>query len=439
MRPIRIGLIAALLVAIAAPAAVMSAAKKPPAIDAKARAQGMAEAPAAAQQMGLNCQVSDARFIGKSENRKAKTSQTFYEVDCASGPGFLLQVGAGGDKSGAFSCIEANTPVDGKAPTTSCILPGNADPKADLAPLMQKAGVRCTPTGARGIGQSPTSTFLEVACQEGPGYIVIGSAPLDISKPVEAQNCLNYDDAQSNVKCTLSDKVTRLAVVDRYVAAAKNNCAIKDRRYLGATKDGANFYETSCNDGKGYIYKVGGDGALAQTWDCAKALGILGGCTLTDAREAATEQAGLYTKLANAAGFSCNVDRYAIFPAPPGKDIVELVCKDGTGGVAVFDSANKGVVYNCSYALVAGYRCGLNKQETGYSALTADLRKLNVQTCTASESRVAGQTAQGTILMEVACSDGLKGYIIEYNKNPVSPVKATSCAFMGGCKLKGNT
>ncbi len=41
--------------------------------------------------------------------------------------------------------------------------------------------------------------------------------------------------------------------------------------------------------------------------------------------------------------------------------------------------------------------------------------------------------------MEVGCSDGLKGYMIEYNQTPVNAVGATGCAFAGGCKLPGNT
>ena len=65
---------------------------------------------------------------------------------------------------------------------------------------------------------------------------------------------------------------------------------MKDRRFVGTSKDGANFFEASCQDGKGYIFKANPNGQLAQAYDCAKAQAILGGCTLTDARQAATEQ-----------------------------------------------------------------------------------------------------------------------------------------------------
>ena len=79
---------------------------------------------------------------------------------------------------------------------------------------LTKAGAQCTPANARGIGQTKTQTFMEVACQEGSGYIVIASAPFDGAKGIQAQNCLNYDDAAGNIKCTLTDKSARLAVVE---------------------------------------------------------------------------------------------------------------------------------------------------------------------------------------------------------------------------------
>jgi hypothetical protein len=443
MRPIGWGLAAALLVAVLAPVAVMSAPKAAaPAVSPEARKQGMAEAPAVVQAASLPCQVSDARFVGKApeDKKKGTGAQSYYEVACGEGNmGYVVQSTVGQTPT-AFTCVEANTPQEaGKAPSLPCILPGNADPKASLASALTKANVQCVPENARGIGQSKTNTFLEVACQGGSGYVIVASSPYDPSKKFEAQNCLNFDEAAGNIKCILGDKATRLAVVDRYAADAKNGCTVKDRRFIGAATDGSNYFEASCQDGKGYIYKVASNGALAQTYECAKAQGILGGCTLTDARQAETEQAGLYTKLAKGAGSNCQVTKYATFPAQSGEDVVELVCADGTGGVGVFRSAGKSEVLDCGHALVAGYKCSLNKAGSGYDALTADLRKFDQKSCTVSNARLAAKTAKNTLLLEVACSDGYKGYMIEYSTNPVTAVASTGCAFAGGCKLPGNT
>lgn len=440
MRPIGFGLAAALMFAALAPAAVMSAPKKAPEISAEARKVGMAEAPAAAQAAGVGCQVTDARLLGKTSDKKTKVTTNYYEIDCAQGVGFVIQSPSQGTPV-AFSCIEANTPAEGsKEAAAPCLLPGNADPKADLAPLLTAAKSTCAPTQVRGIGRSKANTYIELACQDGSGQVLIASAALDVSKPTQVQNCLAFDESSSNIQCTLTDKAARLAVIDRYVSQAKNGCTVKDRRFVGATREGANYFEASCQDGKGFMYKVDATGALVQTLDCAKAMGVLGGCTLVDARQAATEQAGLYTRLAKAAGSNCDVERYAAFPAPVGKDVVELVCKNGVaGGVGVFEASGKGVVYDCGRALVAGYKCGLNAQASASDALTADLRKFNQKTCVVKDSRLAGKTPKGTLLLEVSCTDGYKGYMIEYTANPVNAVAATSCAFAAGCRLPGNT
>jgi len=314
-----------------------------------------------------------------------------------------------------------------------------ADPKADLAPLLAKAGVRCTPTQTRGIGQSPTSTFLEVACTDGQGYVIQASAPVDAAKPVEATNCLLYDEGASNISCTLMSKAARLAVVDAYNTQANVGCAIKDRRYVGMSQAGSSFFEISCNDGKGYILKTD-KAALSQAYPCEKASLVMGGCKLTDAREAETAQAGLYTRLAKTANFDCEVSKYAPFPSPAGKDIVEMACSNRPdGGVGVFGRpGEKPIVYDCARSEIAGYRCSFTKPEAGYKLMTADLKSLGKAECEVSKSRMVGKTSKGTMFVEVACADGLKGYIVEYTPEPLKAIGVTGCAFSKDCKLPGN-
>ncbi len=439
MRPITIGIVAALAFAALAPIAVMSAPKKEEAIPAAARKQGMAEAPAVAQAAGIACQVTDARFIGKIVEPKTKAATNYYEVDCDKGLGFILQAPTGG-KITAFTCVEANTTQpDGKPPSLPCKLEGNADPKSDLAPLLAKAGVMCTPEAARGIGQSATTTFLEVACQGGHGYVLQASAPANPDGNASAGDCLNYDAAATNIKCTLHDAAYRLQVVDQFAAAANNGCAVKDRRFIGMSQSGAAYYEAACQDGKGYIYKTE-KGQLTQAFACEKAGNILGGCELTNAKEAETAQAGLYTRLSKGAGFDCQVSKYALFPSPAGKDIVELSCGNRPdGAVGIFVSpTSQSVVVDCARAPILGYRCSFSKPEASYKIITDDLVKMGKKECTVSNTRVIGKSAKGTTYLETACADGLKGYIIEYNSEPLAPVAVVGCAFSKDCKLPGN-
>lgn len=432
--PRALGLVMALLAALMVPAAAMSKGKEE--VSAQARKAGMEKAPAIVQAAGLPCQLSDARLIG--EDKKAKKS--YFEVACAAGAmGYVLEVPAEGTPT-SFSCIEANTPPEpGKPPSAPCMLPGNSDPKMVLQPMLKQAGVDCLPTAARGVGQTKTSTYIEVACERGFGYIVVASAPFDNAKPIQAQNCLMYDDSESNIKCILADKASRLAVIDTYAQAANNGCVVKDRRWVGMARDNSSFYEASCQDGKGYIYKVSATGQLAETYDCAKASQILGGCTLTDARQAQTEQAALYTRLANEAGQKCDVDKYALFPAKPGEEVAELVCKNGKGAILMSKGADT-TALDCGHAPIAGYKCSMS-DDNGYANLTADLKKYKPDTtCEVSNSRVVGKTDKGTTYMEVACSDGLKGYVIEFQSQPkISAIEVVGCALAGNCKLPGNT
>ena len=438
MRPFITGLAATLALLALAPAAT-SAPKKAEEITEKARTQGMAEAPALAKAAGIACNVSDARFVGKVDDKKAKTSTNFYEIDCDQGVGFILS-SVVGSATTSFTCIEANNPqADGSPSSLGCKLPGNADPKSDLAPLIAAAKIQCTPEQVRGVGQSASATYIEVACAgSAQGFILKTSAPMDAAKPVEATDCMLYDNAQSNIKCTLRVAVSCLSVVDGLAAQAGNACVVKDRKYIVQSQSGSSFFEAACADGKGFMFRVD-NGKLAQTYECAKASTVMGGCTLTDAKEAVTEQNGLYTKLAKAAGFNCDVSKYAPFPGPAGKDIVEMACSNRPdGGVGVFGGPNdKPIVYDCARAPIAGYRCSFTKPEVGLALVTADLKKLGKNECTVSNSRIIGKTAKGTTYMEVACSDGLKGYIIEYSAD-LTPLTTTGCAFSKDCKLPGN-
>ena len=434
-----LGLLLALMAALMVPAVANAQGKKapPPAVSEAARKAGMTQAPPVVTAMGLPCQIADARLIGADK----KTKVSYFEVACGVGNiGYVIQSPEGGVPS-AFSCVEANTPpAPGQPPSAPCLLPGNDNPKALLQPMLKKVGIDCLPEQARGIGQTKTNTYVEVACQGGVGYMLVASAPFDTSKPSQAQNCLMYDDAESNIKCTVSDKATRLMIIDKYVTAANNGCAVKDRRFVGMARDTSAYYEAACQDGKGYIYKVSGSGALTETFECAKATQILGGCELTDSRAALTEQASLYTKLAKAAGSACDVERYALFPPKSGEEDVELVCKSGAGAIGIFKPGGKGSqVIDCARSTILGFRCSMTK-DIDYAPVTADLKKMKSDTtCVVSATRLVGKTEKGTTYVEVACTDKLKGYLMEYQPQPVlTVVNAVGCSLAGNCKLPGN-
>lgn len=445
MRPIGIGLAAALILAafttsVATPAAAATKPAAPAAVPKEAHDKGMAAAPGLVQGAGLDCQVADARLIGINTDAKTHAKTTFYELACTGNEGVILAQ-APDNTYQTFTCMEVAEPqADGKPSPLQCVLPGNADPKAGLTPYIAKAGVPCTMERARALGHSPTSTIFEVACTGTSGYILSTSAPPRLDKDITMNPCVMYDPS-GNVKCMFSDRAAQLAVADRLAQSSGKPCTVKDRRFVGVSVAKEFLFEVACQEGKGYVLAQGGNGALLRTIDCVNTEL----CQLTDARAAKTEQAGLYTRLAQKAGFNCDVKTYAPFPTNlPGKEVVELVCNNRPdGGVGIFAASGPSQVYDCAHSELVRFRCSLSKPEASYPKLTDDLKTLGKPTCVVSNARYVGTTADKRAFMEVACADGLQGYMIEYGVEPaLAPKQVIVCSsasgIAGGCKLAGN-
>lgn len=445
MRSIGIGLAVTLILSALAPQGAWAAPKAE--ISKEQRAKGMAAAPGLIAAGKFDCQVADARFIGESADPKTKVKTTLYELACTGNEGLIVQQAGVTGAPATFTCEQMGEPgPDGKIPSAACALPGNADPKAGLAPYIAKAGVPCTIDKIRTIGQSPTNAVFELACHQSPGgYILTTSSPPRLDQPVTMNPCIGYPEG-SNLSCKITDRAAQFALVDSLAAQSGKNCTVKDRRFIGATAGGKLYYEVSCQDGKGYVLEQSANGAYSKTIDCAQADGLAGGCTLTDTRQAKTEQAGLYTKLAKKAGFNCDVSGYAPFSVSDGgNEVVELVCSNRPdGGVGIFAATSTGVsiVYDCAHSELKSFRCSLSKPPAAYPNLTAELKRLGKTTCTVSNSRVVGVTADDHGYVEVACADGLPGYMIEFVMKPFAPKAPIACnearGIAGGCTLPGN-
>ncbi|MGI8839259.1 MAG: hypothetical protein ACR2F8_00480 [Caulobacteraceae bacterium] len=448
MRLNGLGLAALLMAAFSPIAAAHAAAKAAPAapITKEQRDKGMAAAPGLISAAGLDCKLADARLIGEATDPKTKVKRDFYELACTGNEGVVIEQASGAALQ-TFTCVQAGEPgPDGKPSNIQCALPGNSDPMAGLAPYIAKAGKVCAPTKVRALGQSPTNAVFELVCREGGGgYILEISAPPRLDKPVTMNPCAGYPP-DSIEACKLTDRAAQLAVVDQLMAKSGKACVIKDRAFIGATQSGLLIYEAACQDGKGFILEQAANGDFKQAVDCASADNIGGGCKLTDARQAKTEQAGLYTTLAKKAGFDCQVSGYAPLPASlQGKEVVELACSnrpDGAIGVFGATASDPSVVYDCAHSELEGYRCGLTKPAAAYPKLTAELKALGKSTCQVSNARTVGVTAERRGYLEVACADGLPGYMIEYSITPLAAKSTIACSeakgISGGCTLVGN-
>lgn len=439
MRSIRIGLAAVLALFMLAPASGAMAQKRDPAaalMAAKNKERGLAEAPALIGSTGIKCSMADARLIGEDK----KTKQAYYEVACNEGLGYILAGAVGESPATAFTCLAAAA-APAESAGVRCELPANASPTAGLAPFIQKAGRVCEIDQARYIGQGQKNTYFEVACKGGAGYVMVTGWPPDPAGEVQMNTCLVYEEGNT-LFCQLTNRAAQLAPVDALVAKAGKACTIKDRRYiLTSSKDASNYYEVACQDGKGYVVQESSTGELARILDCASADFIGGGCTMSDSRAALTEQAALYTKLASNAGFKCDVGKYATLPTQGAREVIELACKNREDGAIAIFTGSGGQIYDCVRSELEGYRCSFTKKEVVFPKLSADLDKLGKGSCEVSDARAMGKTSDEGFV-EVACADGLPGWVIGYPNNSANAKEVLSClqaqSFTSGCKLATN-
>ena len=446
MRPIVIGLLLAALTAFAAPTVALASTPTPP-IDPAAKQKGMTAAPPIIAANNIDCQLASARLIGTSTDPKSKLSSNFYEIACNNAEGYIVGVPTKpGPGVQIYTCLEvAAQPGAGIA----CILPENANPKAGLQALVAKDRPDCAYKDVRAIGQASdhSETVFEVACQDGGGYVIDTSWPVSLNKPAKFVPCVV--ELETNTKCTLTDEATDATYFNALVGKIGKTCTPTNHRVVGGTADGDFYFEVACKEGKGYMFAFKANGAVGEGIDCAVADNIGGGCTLTNARQAQTEQAGLYSRLAHKAGFACDVSKYSPFEGinVPGHEVVELSCGNRPdGAVAVFPASESepATIYDCAHSELVGYRCSFTKPDASFPSLTDDLKHVGKTSCVVSGERIIGQTAEGQGFIEVACADGAPGFVITYTLKPtLTPTQAVGCSLAkgiaGGCAMPANT
>jgi hypothetical protein len=422
--------------------------KLPPPADSGAI--GMAAAPALIKAARLPCTLSDARFMfGATDAHKEEFK--VYEVACQEGVGYVI---AAPQKAGAApvvsDCMATMQPVAGKPNPMACKLAGNADPAKGLNTLMARSGRSCAVEKGRYLGSTNDLNVYEVACRQGGGYILqAAKAP---GGPTTAHTCLAYG-AGSNLRCTLLTPVQQQDAVTDLIAASGKSCGMINDGYRGFTAADHDYVEVACSGGRGYMLEIDPAGRLVAATDCLQAAGIGGGCTLTEARPARIAEdasygdvgKATYSDLARQAGFDCAVSKYADFPPlPNGAEVVELACSNRPdGGVGVFSTTARPVVWDCLRAHAKGYTCSFTSESTVYGRLTSQL-KAKGATCAVNDARPYGRNGSGADQIEVSCAGGGPGWVLEYPPHAADPSGALlSCAQAAasggsGCQLAAN-
>jgi hypothetical protein len=432
MRPLGIGL--AIAVMISAMAGAAAAADKDTA---------MTDAPPLMQQKGIPCTVTNARTIVKNAD-VPDGKASFYEVACQGNLGYVVIKRSKEPLIQAEDCLLASKPLpNGKPNNLACKLPENADSKALLTALIAKQGRDCKVDNVRGIGQTPTQGIIETSCTGGGGFIMM--LPIAAGAETSINPCIGYDElADSPLKCQLTTPPQREDAIKQLVTAGGKPCTMTKHHFIGTTPEHSDYLEVACSEGKGYVLETDASGKFKSEIDCAMASGIAGGCTLTDARAAQTEQSGTYSKLAKKAGFNCDVAKYAAFASDkPGVDVVELQCSNRPdGGIGVFPATGPGRVMDCVRSQNEGYKCSYTKEADVYPLLFAQLKAKGKTTCVVNGARGMGRSKDGEDYVEVACADGGPGWVLDYPANADQPGSLLNCAqaasLGSGCQLPTN-
>jgi len=447
---IGIGLAAALAVAILSPSAAFAQGKPNKAADAamgKMRQQGMAEAPAAVQAKGLTCTISDAIYLGESDEKSAdgkKFKSKIYEVACQEGLGYLV----GSPSPAPLDCLtlqtasEKDKATNKKSNVPVCRLPANADPKMGLSPILQKAGVSCAVTKGRWVGLSATAKInqYEVGCADGQAFMVVVPDVGSTAKQA-VESCLKA--ASGGVTCEYFSKEAAIQGIKTLAAKSGRTCQISDARYVATKTSGGEFFEIGCTDGKsGYMVETDKNGAFSRAIECARAEPIAGGCTFTQLDNVGSnEEAGLYSKKAKEIGFACTVNKYRSLGLDgSGREVAELGCSDRADGAFALIPINpgqKGETYNCVRAEARNQTCRLSQKSAVYEKLHNQLENKG-KACQVASTRGVGQTATGEDVVEVACT-GSTGVIVTFYKDSDGIGLVTPCdkaQLVGGCKIK---
>jgi hypothetical protein len=222
---------------------------------------------------GKPCDIKDRGYIGV-----AQSGNTYYEVACQDGKGYVLQTDAKGAFVKAIPCIEADSIAGG------CKLTDTRQAKTEqnglYTQLAKKAGYDCTVSGyAPFEAGTQGSEVVELVCSNRPDGAVA-------EFPVNGSAGVVFDCAHSELmgfRCSLTKPSAAYGkLTDDLKALGKSTCQVSESRVVGVTADKTGYIEVGCSDGlPGYMIAYTMDPIKPKTpLVCAEAKGIGGGCTL---------------------------------------------------------------------------------------------------------------------------------------------------------------
>jgi hypothetical protein len=221
---------------------------------------------------GKPCAIKDRGYVGI-----APSGNSYYEVACQDGKGYVIEQRPNGAYSRVVPCAEADAIAGG------CKLTDTRQAKTDEAglytQLAKKAGFDCTVSGYAPFAVNlEGKEVVELSCSNRPdGGIGIFPA----SGAGQVLDCAHSE--LKSFRCTLTKPAAGYPRLTADLKTlGKGTCTVSASRIVGVTGSGSGYIEVGCADGlPGYMVEYSLTTLAPKSFVlCVQAKNISGGCTL---------------------------------------------------------------------------------------------------------------------------------------------------------------
>lgn len=293
--------------------------------------------------------------------------------------------------------------------------------KAEAPAAVQAAKLSCTITDAY-LFQSQTdaktkakTSIYEVACSEGPGYILqtngANADAFDCLAQEETSKRLVAEGKPPSLTCRLDANAKPAEGFGKWATTlAGQTCTATGARVMGRTPTGDTYYEVACEGSRGYVIEVAA-GKPASAGDCTAYMGGNLACTLTTKPMTLTR----FQPVVAGSGKQCTLSDLRYVGSDTKKSsFYEVACGAAPGfmlGVnaqGAFESAT-----DCAKAQNIGGGCTLTViDETAESATYTKLAQGANYPCDVAKYRYLGkETKSNSEIVELACKNRPDGGI----------------------------
>jgi hypothetical protein len=208
-----------------------------------------------AAKSGKSCDVTKSRYVGTDK----KDNSSFFEVGCAKGAGFMVQVTANGAFQEAIDCADATNLAGGCTLTDKSLI--QAEGAQTWGQKLKAAGVPCNVVQARLVGlTSGKRDVVEYQCSDRPAGLIV--ALPQAGQKADAVDC--FDARHFGVKCQFTTQEALNQLLGKAFAASGKTCAVSAFQNLGGYDNGTTAFEVACGSEPGYIGVVPSDYSKAK-------------------------------------------------------------------------------------------------------------------------------------------------------------------------------